>query len=441
MQNRKDLLQAHRLMSQRASLALICGEPDSPNQPLRRMNTAAISGILAGVIAAAVFGVLGLLAPGPVAGLNRPGTLVVDQDTATPYVPCDGGKLCPALNYASALLALDSASVNKVDVHQGSLAQYPIGPTIGIAGLPQDLPTQAHLVRGPWSVCAGNAGSTLVGGRPVGGTALSASQAVLVTTVHGGDWVLWNGARLPIADRVMRDLFGGSGPVTVPAGWLDTLPEGPDFAAPAIGGQGGMVTGPGGMAAQVGQVFYQSSPPQDFVLEGSGRLATISQVLAELLEREPGAPQATLITPSAATADLSGTSVPDGGLPADLPRVTAASSPLCVVYGAGLRRTITTGASIPAGSAATSGAAGVDAVWLPPGHGALVGAALSVQQAATWFLVAGTERFALPSPAVAGVLGYDLQTSGAVLPAPVLDLLPQGPVMDPQAATLQAANG
>ena len=33
MQNRKDLLQAHRLMTQRSALALICGEPDSPNQP------------------------------------------------------------------------------------------------------------------------------------------------------------------------------------------------------------------------------------------------------------------------------------------------------------------------------------------------------------------------------------------------------------------------
>ena len=65
MQNRKDLLQAHRLMTRRASLALICGEPDSPNQPLRRLNIAAISSALAGVIVAGVFGVLGLLAPWP----------------------------------------------------------------------------------------------------------------------------------------------------------------------------------------------------------------------------------------------------------------------------------------------------------------------------------------------------------------------------------------
>ena len=73
-------------MTRRASLALICGEPDSPNQPLRRMNMAAICGIMAGVIVAAVFGVLGLLARGTVTGLTRPETLVVERghgDTRT----------------------------------------------------------------------------------------------------------------------------------------------------------------------------------------------------------------------------------------------------------------------------------------------------------------------------------------------------------------------
>ena len=51
MQNRKDLLQAHRLMTQRSALALICGEPDSPNQPLRRLNLGTISSLLVGAIA------------------------------------------------------------------------------------------------------------------------------------------------------------------------------------------------------------------------------------------------------------------------------------------------------------------------------------------------------------------------------------------------------
>jgi len=444
MQNHKDLLQAHRLMTQRASLALVCGEPDSPNQPLRRMNTAVIASILVGVIVAGVFGVLGLLAPGTVSGLTQPDTLVVDEDTATPYVACDSGKLCPALNYASALLALNSSSVSKVDVHQGSLARYSIGPVIGIAGLPQDLPTPADLVTGPWSVCAASGVSTLVGGRSVGGTTMSTADAVLATTARGGDWVLWNGERLTVNQQVMLSLFPQAAPVTVPAGWLDALPEGPDFVAPAIVGQGHTVTGPSGAPAQVGQVYTQSSPEQDFVLESNGQLATVSPVMAALLEREPGFPGPKAIPASTATAHLGTTPVPSGGLPVTLPRIAPTTSPLCVVYQAGLSHSLTTGGSVPSGGAATASGSGVDDVWLPPDHGALVGAAPSLQQPSavtTWFLVTGTERFALSSSGVAAVLGYDLQASKSVLPASVLELLPQGPVLNPAAATAKAAGG
>jgi Type VII secretion system ESX-1, transport TM domain B len=72
MHDRRDLLQAHRLMTHRMSQALLCGEPDSRNRPLRRMYTASAAAILLGVIAASVFGVLGLLRPGRVPGWTSP---------------------------------------------------------------------------------------------------------------------------------------------------------------------------------------------------------------------------------------------------------------------------------------------------------------------------------------------------------------------------------
>ena len=448
MQNRKDLLQAHRLMAQRTSLALICGEPDSPNQPLRRLNIAAISSVLTGVIVAGVFGVLGLLAPGTVSGLTRPDTLVVDRDTATPYVPCENGKLCPALNYASALLTLDSPSVNKVDVSQASLSRYEIGPPIGIAGLPQDLPTPGNLIKGPWSVCTANDMSTLVGGRSVGGAALGRSDAVLVTSAEGGDWVVWNGERLVIQQRVMQTLFDTADLASVPVPWLEALPQGPDFAAPRIQGQGEPVTGPFGTQALAGQVYFErgggGTATQSFVLGTDGRLATVSATQAQLLEREPAAPGPQEISPAMATSDLSGTAVPDNGLPAEVPPLAAVSSPLCVVYGAGLSRQITGGGVVPGGARPSDANDGVDQVWLPPDHGALVGAAPSVNQPSAvtaWFLVTGATRYALSSSTVAQVLGYHLSTSGTVLPASVLELLPQGPVMDPAAATVTALGG
>jgi hypothetical protein len=85
----KDLLQAHRLMTQRSAMALISGEPDALHQPLRRLNAGTISSLLVGAIAAAVFGVLGLISPGSVGNLTKPGTLVIDKDSAAAYVPCD----------------------------------------------------------------------------------------------------------------------------------------------------------------------------------------------------------------------------------------------------------------------------------------------------------------------------------------------------------------
>jgi hypothetical protein len=201
------------------------------------------------------------------------------------------------------------------------------------------------------------------------------------------------------------------------------------------------VTGADGQALTVGQVFQQLSPAGYFVVEASGKLATISQTMAELLKTSPGVPALTQISNATATMELSGDSIPDGGLPASLPRAVAQTSTLCTVYGTGLQRSLTTGGTVPPNTTPTSGTAGVQAVWLPSEHGALVGATPSVNKPATvtaWFLVYDGERFALPSASVAAVLGYDLQASKAVLPASVLDLLPQGPVLDPAAATANA---
>ena len=457
MQNRKDLLQAHRLMTQRSALALICGEPDSPNQPLRRLNLGTISGVLVGAIAAGVFAVLGLIAPGSASGLTRAGTLVIDSGSATAYVPCDGGKLCPALNEASALLALDSASVRRVNVSHASLSHYSIGPTIGVAGLPQDLPGPSDLVSGPWAVCAVSGVSTLVGGRSVGGTALGAAAAALATTGQGGDWVLWNGARLLIQPQVAQTLFPAMQVQTVPLAWLDALPQGPDFTAPQLPGQGTVVTGPGGTPATAGQVYGQpvggGAAAKNNVLLASATLAQNSATQAQLLEREPGAPAQRPISPSMATGDLSGTPIPANGLPSTVPALAPVTSALCVRYGPGLQRQIITGGTVPAGATPTgatptgatstgaTSAASVSQVWLPPAHGALAGAApgSTASGVTSYFLVTGASRYALSSQSVAAVLGYNLNSQAIVLPAAILDLLPSGPALDPNAATAAAA--
>lgn len=441
-QNRKDLLQAYRLMTQRSALALIAGEPDSANQPLRRRNMATMSGVLAGVIACAVVGVMGMLSHGGSAnGLTNAGTLVIDKDTATSYVPCQGHELCPTLNYASALLALKSANVNRAEVSQAALANYKIGPTLGIPGLPQDLPTSGNLVKGPWSVCTDGSGlSTLVGGASVGGTPLSATQAELVRS-GGQNWVLWNGKRMKIADNFMTALWPQATPQQVTPAWLNTLPEAPDFTTPAIPGAGKQTRSPDGAStAPVGQVYEASnaSGPQNYALGQDGKLHPLTQLQATLLEDVPKAPKPQEIASSTATSDI-GAPLALNGLPVAQPTIPGFTSPVCVSYGAGMSRTITTGGAIPANATPTpnGGPGTVNQVWLPQGRGALIGVTTSASQspAQSWFLLDGVTRYGLAGPGVASILGYNLASDQVTLPASLVDTLPAGRSLDPGPAS------
>jgi type VII secretion protein EccB len=445
MQNRKDLLQAHRLMTQRAALALLCGEPDSPNQPLRRRNTATITGILAGVVTAVVFAVLGLLSQGKVADLTKPGTLVFDKNTGQTYVPCQNGELCPALNYASALLALTGQNPDRVDVTQGALATYGIGPAFGIPYLP-DLPTEANLVKGPWSVCDQGRVSTLVGGASVGGTQLSPTQAVLAAaTAQDGqqqDWLLWNGQRLQIDPQVADSLLSTPGNVPiVSTAWVDAFPQGPDYAAPAINDAGRPVASPAGDGtAQVGWVFYAlnaTGQRQYYVLMATGKLMGVSLVQAHLLENASNR-TAQQIPESTALNDLSpgaSPSLPLGGLPRQLSQVSTIASLTCVVdNGPGRPLQIKTGGALPAGAenVKATGANFVNQVSLPQLRGALI--AVTPGPGSTTkslFLVTGATRYPVPSAAVEAVLGYNL-TDETPLPASFEELIPQGATLNRQ---------
>ena len=260
--------------------------------------------------------------------------------------------------------------------------------------------------------------------------------------------MLWNGERLFIQPQVAQTLFPAMQLQTVPLAWLNALPQGPDMAAPQIDGQGTTATGPGGIPATVGQVYDQpgggGAAAQYYVLLANGKLAQISATQAQLLEREPGAPAQRPVSPSVATGDLSGIAIPGNGLPATVPALAPVSSALCISYGPGLQRQIVSGGSVPAGVTPTGAtpAVSVSQVWLPPAHGALVGAApgRDASGVTSYFLVTGATRYALSSQEVAGVLGYNLKNQATVLPAAILDLLPSGPPLNPAAATAPATS-
>jgi type VII secretion protein EccB len=457
MQSRRDLFHAHRLMTQRASLALLRGEPDTPDQPLRRLNVAAFSGVLVAVIFTGLFFIWGLLGHGGSSLQNQPGTLVIDKQTGTPFVFCEHGKLCPVVNYASARLALGNSPLNQQTVDQSALTKFPRGPLIGIPGLPQPLPTSGLLVRQPWSVCTqtttgpfGTQTTTaLTGGIRVGGQPLG--SGALLATALGQDWVIWNGQRMLIKANMIQALHTGRAPARVPPVWLDALPEGLAFAPPVIAGQGATVTGPTGGPVTVGQVYQVTAvagSTQYYVMLRHG-LAPISQMQAALLDFELGAPSQATLSPSQVTGHLSAASVPGRGLPASIPTVAApaASAPLCVVYSGGgtaLAGQVETGGKMPSGGVPTDIPGDVGQVTLPPGAGALVGSDPGPgpdSGVISYFLVANGRRYALAETEVAGMLGYNLSTQAVLLPAGVVDLIPQGPSLDPAEATRAVPGG
>jgi type VII secretion protein EccB len=462
-QSRKDLYQAHRLMTQRAALALLRGEPDVADQPLRRLNIAMISSVLVAVILAALFVILAILGHGGAALQQQPGSLIIDKQTGQVYVFCKKNEICPVINYASARLVLRStpANLDQQTVSQAALTGFRRGPLIGIPGLPEPLPEPSLLFSQPWSVCEQTeitpvsgqrtatalAGGVATGGRFVGGNALLVQDL-------GQDWVIWNGERLAIQPPVLTVIFGSQQPTSVPTVWLNALPEGPAFAAPTIPGYGRSVPGVPGGTTTVGQVYEVNaaagSPARYYVLLSDDRLARITQTQFELLEFQANAPKPVTLTPSEVLGHLS-TTVLGSGLPSTVPAVVAtkASAPLCVVYatppggGAALARRVTVGGRMPSGGIRTSDPTGVGQVVLPPGRGALVGAAPGTGQAAgavSYFLVADGRRYALASTNVAGMLGYNISRA-VLLPAGVLDLIPEGPVLSPAAAALPVASG
>jgi type VII secretion protein EccB len=451
MQSRRDLFQAHRLMTQRAALALLRGEPDIPDQPLRRLNVATFSGILVAVIVTVLFLIWGLLGHGGSSLQDQPGTLIIDKQTGQPYVFCQHGEVCPVVNYASARLALQSSAVTQQTVNQAALAGFTRGPLIGIPGLPQPLPEASLLIRQPWSVCTqttvGLAGirttTALAGGIRTGGSTLRGS-ALLVTQAPGQDWVVWDARRMLIQPDMLSALSTSQQPAQVPSVWLDALPQGPDFAPPAIPGRDTPVTGPDGRPAQVGQVYKVTvaTGTQYYVLLAGG-LAQITQTQETLLTFVPGAAQAITLTPSQVTGHRATSNLAAGGLPASMPAIAAPSpsAPLCVVY-AGVGRTLTrqveTGGLMPSGGTPTGNRADVDQVALPPGAGALVGVAPG--HTISYFLVTDGRRYALASTEVASMLGYDL-SQAVQLPAGVVHLIPPGPPLDPAQAVRPVPSG
>jgi type VII secretion protein EccB len=461
MQTRKDLLQAHRLMTQRASQALILGEPDTPEMPLRRLNVAAFMGVMVAVLVFAGFGILGLLSPGGAQGLEQPGTIIIEKETGARYVWCQGSKLCPVENYTSAKLLAGSGQTGQRLVSRNSLAKYDRGPLLGIPGAPDTLPDPSKLVKMPWSVCVRAADLelsghtsfvTLVAGKSVGGQPLKDDQAILVQA-DKQPWVIWRNKRMRVSPDEVPALTSTASVPEVAGKWLNALTAGSDFKGPIVPGLGGRTSGPDGQG-RIGQIFtvanVTGSSSASYVLMADG-LAQISDIEAQLMKADPAtraalgaAANPTTLAPDAygrAPKHAGNISSPDlrGKMPTFAQYTDA--SPLCSTYTDASGNTgaqVTVGAQLPPPPAsATGGANSVDQLIFPPGGAALAGVLPSTGKGAavsTMYLVTEGRRFALQSKDVAPKLGYSLTTDMSMVPAGVVELIPSGPVLDPTLA-------
>src|SRR5215510_10773577 len=104
MATRRDQLQSYQFLTQRVISALVMRETDPRQSPLRRGIGAVFVGLMIAVMTAAGFGVYGLLTKVGGNDWKTQGAVVVEKECGASYVYLNG-KLYPALNYASALIA------------------------------------------------------------------------------------------------------------------------------------------------------------------------------------------------------------------------------------------------------------------------------------------------------------------------------------------------
>lgn len=448
MASRQDQLHSYQFSVQRVVAALVLREPDPAQSPGRRLGGVVLAGLLLAALSLAGVAVFGVISPGGGGDSWRnPGTVIVERESGARFVYLDGA-LYPVLNYASARL-LAGEPAHTTTVAASRLAGVPRGAPLGIPGAPDSLPANGSLLTTGWSVCSARlAGSTrsvlFVGTGPAGGRALG-EQALLTQTPDGTLYLVWHGSALRVPQpQLVRSAFswGGEPAVPVAPALIDALPGGPDLAPPVIPGAGAPATALPGLRVGTILVAQTQGGAREYGVVLVTGLAPISQVQADLLLSDPaGAGSARQISQAQfAQAPVAALGTGDG-LPPTTPALAhpVGGAAVCAAVPDGAPATLTVDAAVPAAApASVTGATAApvaDRVVVPPGRGALV-AAVASDTAPSGALCLVTDlgrRFPLPSAEVAQLLGYTA-TAAVRIPAALVAMLPEGPVLDPAAA-------
>jgi type VII secretion protein EccB len=461
MGTRTEQVQAYRFVTRRIVSALLSGEPETTERPMRRFGMSVFGGVMIATVVFAAVGVYGFINPGGRQLQDR--SLVIERETGARFVFLEG-RLHPVLNYTSARLVLRTNQPQVRTVSEKSLRGRTRGRPVGIANAPDPLPTRTALVNDSWSLCTSPrqpgspdlASQLGVASAPAGGQRLGTSEALLVERdgPQEDTFVVWDGRRLATNDVSLSAIgLAAVRPVPVMDAFLNSLLPGPDLAAPRIAGNGGAGRSIDGRGGRIGQVYLAAG--QHYVLLDSG-LSAIGRVTKDLLLAGGGSPIQISASAAASARSTQTPSFDGAGFPAEMPEILFRDrepAMVCSLHRPGAaaddvpavevhqRFPGTPDGALPAGErTGPDGTRLADRVIVPGGRAALVRtqpAPGDASTSTTMYLV--TDRgikYAFPrvnAIEVQSWLGYEGLTPSPV-PGFLLTLLPNGPVLDPVAA-------
>jgi type VII secretion protein EccB len=437
----------HRFLLRRMEHALVRRNVAMHDDPLRAQSLSLVAGCVLAVIAVAACAVLAFAKPNGTVG-NVP--IVMARESGALYVRV-GDTLHPVPNLASARL-IARAAANPVAVGEATIAGAKRGPSMGIPGAPAAIGTP--LDAPSWMVCDGERTVVIVGAGPSVTDRLDSSRSVLVTPrgeSQATTYLLYEGRRAEVDLRspaVVRALrLEGIVPQPVSRALLDSVPEVPAIASPAIDGAG--TAGPlpvAGVAvgAVVRVVRAESTDYYAVLHDGVQRVGVVAADLIRFAY-SAGRDDVPAVAPSAIARTRAVDTLAVEHLPQRVrePAGTGAGA-VCALWHPDGGRVVLTGRSpVPRDGAASLAQAdgdgpNVDAVLIPAGRGVDVrAAAIAGDDGSTGprYLVSDLGvRYGLRDDDVATHLG--LTGPPAAAPWPILAALPVGPELSTDAASI-----
>lgn len=445
MRTRREQVAAHRFIVRRVISAMLNGEPETLDLPMRRMAISAVVGIAIAALVFAGFWVVGLIWPGGAQSWQKDGAVIVEEETGARYVFWEG-RLHPVLNYASALLITSSGDRTVHTVLQDSLADTPRGATLGIPDAPDTLPEPELFTASPWQTCSAPnpndptsfESHVVVGDKPTGGEALGGKGLLL--EYKDDVYLVIGDTRYLVPSQKSLPALGADTDQVVPVDpvFLNALATGPDLKL-KIPGKGDSGRELDGEDYDIGSVFTNND--RHYVLLSDG-LAAIGELAAELIGTAPVA-----ISSAAVGDNRTDEKLEPEGFPQKRPKVSVIAdtgeTAVCAAWSKG-ETSVTVYSPVPKllrdnitmAPKGTDEVGTADHVRLPGGYGSLVQAEPSAgASGGTIYLVTDAGwKFGLTGDAI-NAFGYK-KLKPKPMPSSLVALLPTGPELS-QASALR----